>query len=323
MSQPPIACDHYTDRYWNDLTEVDRYIRRLSTGDPALFWMDYFKLTYAQVPRERALVIGCGNGWVERWMDDRKIATYFDAFDASPRYLEEAAGQRGERPISYAKADFNTWLPERRYDLIVNVAALHHVRYLFRMAHLLSNALDAGGLFVHFEYIGPSRNQYSEEHVALMRGINASLPERFRTKHSLVPSLRGILDTDPTEAIHSSNIMRALEDFFEPIERKMLGGGVAYQLLWNNIAEFEKGDEEAKATLDSILRLDEALTAQGVVPPLFAFLVYGSRKRKPSLSAHVDRRVREPLRERFADLTGGLYPREFLRAKFPRLALRR
>jgi SAM-dependent methyltransferase len=307
--------NHYADQYWNDLPAVLSYLCKRATGDSSLWWMDYFKKHYATPPRRRALVFGCGTGWVERDLFDRKVAETFDAFDSSSDYLAIAKGQRGERPIHYAQSNFDGYVPQVSYDLIVNVASLHHVRFLFRMVDLLSRALDPDGLFVHWEYIGPSRNQYSASHVAILRGINQSLPERFRTPHPLRHDLRTFLAGDPTEAIHSADILRALDEYFEPVERKVLGGGVAYQLLWNNLSEYRKDDEEARAILESLLRLDESLTSTGAVPPLFAFLIYRHRARRRSLSAAIDRFVREPLRERFADLTGGLYPTDLVRGK--------
>ncbi len=307
--------NHYSDQYWNELPTVLSYLCRRATGDPALWWMDYFKRKYATPPRTRALVFGCGNGWVERDLFDRGVAESFDAFDASAEYLASAEKQRGSRPISYERSNFDSYVPRRSYDLIVNVASLHHVRFLFRMVELLSRAMDPDGVFVHWEYIGPSRNQYSASHVAILREINQSLAPRFRTRHAIRQDLATFLAADPTEAIHSADILRALDIYFEPLERKVLGGGVAYQLLWNNLAEFRKDDPEARATLERLLDLDESMTESGAVPPLFAFLVYRRRPKPRSLSSLINRFLREPLRERFADLSGGLYPAEIIRGR--------
>ena len=240
------SVNHYVGEWWNDLPEVLSYLCTHATGDPGLWWMDYFKRNYATPPRKRCLVFGCGTGWVERDLFDRAVAETFDAFDGSSEYLAIAAKQRGARSISYSQLNFDSYVPQGSYDLIVNVASLHHVRLLFRMVHLLSHALESNGLFVNWEYIGPSRNQYTEAHLAIMRGVNDSLPKRFRTSYPLRPDISACLSGDPTEAIHSADILTALEGWLEPVERKMLGGGVAYQLLWNNLSEFRKGDQEAK-----------------------------------------------------------------------------
>jgi len=306
--------DHYAAQFWNDLPAVDRYLRRRSTGDSSQFWMQYIKDRYATPPRKRALMVGCGNGWADRMLCDLGIAEHFDAFDGSPQYLETANQLREGRPISYELFDFNTWIPTRTYDLIVNVAALHHVRYLFRMSYLLSRALEPDGVFVNWDYVGPSRNQYAPRHLAVMRAINTCLPNRFRTNHKMIPEIHECLVGDATEGVHARDIKRALNDFFEPVEEHVLGGGVAYQLLWNNTAEFFKEDEDARVTLDWLIRLDEAFTDYRIVPPLFAFMVYRRRRKPVGFRAVFDRFVREVLREKFADLAGGVYPAEVLRA---------
>ena len=41
--------------------------------------MDYFKRQYATPRRKRGLVIGCGNGWVERDLYDCYISCYWPA----------------------------------------------------------------------------------------------------------------------------------------------------------------------------------------------------------------------------------------------------
>ena len=305
--------DHYQDEYWNDLPEVRGYMCRRATGDSSVWWMDYFKEHYAAAPRKRALVFGCGNGWVERDLYDRRVAERFDAFDCSPAYLEQAMRDRGDRAISYSQADFDTYRPRGRYDLLVNVASLHHVRYLYRMLALLWDALEDDGVFVHWEYVGPSRNQYSDHHLAILRGINGALPPRFRTPHPLRHDLATFLGGDPTEAVHAADILPALDLLFQPVERRLLGGGVAYQILWNNLREFRKQDGEAKETLDWLLRLDDSLTESGAVPSLFAFLIYRKRS-APARQALLRKFVQEPAREAFARASGGCYPTEVVQS---------
>ena len=185
--------NHYADKFWNDLPQVLSYLCRRATGDSSLWWMDYFKSNFASRPFSRGLVIGCGNGWVERDLYDRGIASHFDAFDFSAHYLEQCEQSKGARSIRYWQDSFETFNPEGTYDLIVNVAALHHARYLHSHLQKLQGALSEGGVFVNWDYTGPSRNQYSDEHVNLMRAVNEMLPARFRTPHALRPDLRTLL----------------------------------------------------------------------------------------------------------------------------------
>lgn len=305
----PEAVNHYQDRYWNDLSEVLAYLCRRATGNPDVWWMDYIKQHYAQVPRKRALVIGCGNGWVERDLYDRGIAEHFDAFDIAEHYLETAKSLRGERSIRYFASDFASFVPTERYDLIVNVAALHHACRLYGFLKRLAPSLTDEGIFVNWDYVGPSRNQYSCPQVRQMREINRRLPPRFRTPHPLRPALNDMLAGDPTEAVHAADIVHAVGCYFDFIERRDLGGGIAYQLLWNNLSEFEKHDQDARDTLSTLLREDAERTARGDVPTLFSFFIC-KRRQSPDRAAAWHTALREPLRESFAAATAGLYPRE-------------
>lgn len=304
--------DHYADQYWNQLPGVLRYLNKRATSDPDVWWMDYFKMRYATPPRRRALVIGCGNGWVERDFYDRQIALEFDAFDASDQYLASAEAARDGRPITYWRATFADFVPRRTYDLIVNVAALHHADYLYRLTHRLSRALRPDGVFVMWDYVGPDRNQYPPSQVELMTGVNRSLPQRFRNSRPLRPMLETVLEMEPTEAVHASEVMRAVRAAFDLIEYRALGGGLAYQILWNNIEEFEQEDEESSRVLDDLLRRDEELTDTGAVPNMFAFAV-GRRNGRRRPSVPLRRLLWEPVRERYARSHEGRYPRDVLR----------
>ena len=319
MSAPGV--DHYADRYWNDLPAVLAHLCRRSTGDPNLWWMDYVKAEYATPPRRRALVVGCGNGWVERDLFDREVAVEFDAFDASPDYLRQAREQQGGRAINYLQSDFASFTPEHTYDLVVNVAALHHAQRLYRIVKVIADALEPGGVFVNWDYVGPSRNQYPKRQVRSMAAVNDDLPPRFRTPHPLHFPLHDMLPVDPTEAVHAAEILRAVGRRFDFLERHDLGGGLAYQLLWNNLDEYEQGDAEASETLDRLLRLDEEATENRAVPNLFSFFVCTPRRR-PSVHAAYRERIYEPVREAFAHRARDYYPTELLRSA-PGIAARR
>ena len=277
--------------------------------------MDYFKQKYAQPPFKRGLVLGCGNGWVERSLIDRGVAEHFDAFDADDHYLQGAEAEKGDRPIRYFKDSFATFKADGQYDLIVNVAALHHAKRLYVHLARLVDALRPEGIFVNWEYVGPSRNQYGLDHVERMSAINAALPPRFRSPHPLRPSLLGAVRGDPTEAVHSAEIVSAVAAHFDFVEFKQLGGGIAYQILWNNIAEFDKDDAEAASTLGELISADEEATRSRAVPNLFAFFVCKHRASSDAattLRRFIWRDLVEPSRELFARAAFNLYPSEML-----------
>lgn len=274
-----ISCsleyDHYKDQYWNDLDLVQYYINENATGKKGVIWQEDILTRFKNfVPFKNVLIIGCGNGWVERQLHDLKIGLHFDAFDISEKYLNTAKSLTGNRDITYFKADINNLenFPASKYDAIFNVGVLHHAFRLSRAVWMLSRALKPDGLIFNFDYIGPSRNQYSDVQLGIMQEIMSHLPKRFRSKHRLRPKIESFKD-EPTEAVHSDLVKPTVERFFDIIYERDLNGGVAYQILWNNIEEFKKNDREANETLEFLLKKDAEYTHLKKVPVLFWYSV--------------------------------------------------
>jgi len=295
--KPPADKNYYRDTYWNDLPAAQAHLNSIVSGSRDMDWMQYVKARYAPRPFKKGLAIGCGDGHIERQMLDAGIAAAFDAFDCSEHSVEHAIRERGGRPITYQVATFDEFQPEGSYDLIVNVAALHHVDNLEQLLKKLHAALLPEGIFVNYDYIGPNRNQYTDEHLRLMEEANRRLPERFRSKHPLRLPVGDFIRGDITEAIHAFEILPAFREFFEIIEYRELGGGLAYQILWNNIDEFLKGGREADAALSDLLRRDEQLTRRRVIPSLHAFFVGRAKGPTDALRLEVDDFYQQRLRE--------------------------
>lgn len=276
----PESYDHYKDQYWNNLDLVQQYINENATGNKDTIWqVDILTRFKEHVPLKKVLVIGCGNGWVERQLYDLGVGLHFDAFDISEKYLESAKNLSGKRNINYFKADINNLknLDESTYDAIFNVGVLHHTFRLSLAVWKLSRALKANGLMFNFDYVGPARNQYSKEHLEILKNTNSELPKRFQSSHPLRPSKRNFDFGDPSEAIHSDLVRDTVERFFDITYQRDINGGIAYQILWNNIDEFMKNDEEAVKTLEYLIEEDRKCTKLKKVPVLFWYGV-GSPK---------------------------------------------
>lgn len=277
--------DHYKDQYWNDLELVQQYINKNATDNKDTIWqIDILTRFKKYVPFKQVLVIGCGNGWVERQLFDLGIGMHFDAFDISEKYLTEAQKLAGNRSIYYFKADINHLesLPESQYDAIFNVGVLHHT---FRLSHAiwkLSRSLKPDGLIFNFDYVGPAQNQYSDEHLAILREINKNLPNRFKSNHELRPNKKDFDAGDPSEAVHSDLVRPTFERYFDIIYERNLNGGIAYQILWNNTNEFKKMDKDAIVALEFLLKKDEEYTKLNKVPVLFWYGV-GAPKPKHAI----------------------------------------
>ena len=103
---------HYTDKYWNNLPVVKKYKNRLSTDNEDIHWLDDITNRFGNfLPFENVLIVGCGNGWLERQLYDMNIGIHFDAFDISDRYLKEAESKKETRSITYFIDDINNLKP--------------------------------------------------------------------------------------------------------------------------------------------------------------------------------------------------------------------
>ena len=274
---------YYKDQYWNDHSQVKAYLSRLVQGSRIghpKWWIDHFKDCYCKAgPFERALIINCGNGWVERELIDRGIIRSSVGFDFSSVLLTDAISKAGSRKCSYFLSDCNAVkFADNSFDLVVNVAALHHVQFLNRLLCQLLSALKPEGLFVNFDYVGPHRNQYSERHMDAMALANSILPRGFRAMRLIQPHLPTMLAMDPTEAIHSELIFETFERYFSFLERKDLNGGIAYQIMHNNNELFLEGLPVADNSVQFLVEVDEILSKTGNVPTLFSYFVGQPKK---------------------------------------------
>lgn len=311
---------YYHSGYWNDLALVQAYLNRRATGDPAVSWSEHLATSTGRTFR-KALVLNCGNGWVERGLVAAGLVKEAVGVDYAEDLLvsarEEAA--RAGLPLRYQQLDTNTaeW-PEDGFDLVVNHAAGHHVAYVDRVFRSIADLLPEDGLFVSYDYLGAHRNQYPTAQWEAAWQANEALPAAYR--HQLVyPHLPTMLVSDPTEAIHAELIMPVLRRYFEVEHFRALGGGVAYPVLTFNQAVFSHSADEVGPMVEQVLAADEAWTdADPEGRTLFGYVI--ARPRKAALSDADQLTVwtaEEDDRERLATSAGGrYYPDTFLSALY-------
>jgi len=262
---------NYHDRYWNEIPDVIEYINKNATGNKNASWQkDILTRFKGHIPFKKVLVIGCGNGWVERELYDLGIGLYFEAFDISDKFLKTAKSLVANRKIHYFTADLNNLegLERASYDAIINVSVLHHIDNISKAQKMLSEILKPDGLIFNYEYVGPNRYQYSDKHLSILKQINKQLPKRFQSQYPLRPLSEDFELGDKMEAISSEAVQSTFKQFFDLIYERDLMGGIAYQILWNNIIEFQKNDNEAKKALKFLLEKDSEYTNSGKIPNL-------------------------------------------------------
>jgi len=124
-----------------------------------------------------------------------------------------------------------------------------------------------------------------------------------------------MLVTDPTEAIHSSEILQTVARYFDVLERHDAGGGIAYELLSHNPPLVRASAQQRDPYIERVLALDREATRACKVPPLFSYFIARPRKHVLKDEARLAYwQQAEAESERLAARRGGVYSRhQYLR----------
>ena len=166
-------------RYWLGVQAVRQDVNQRLSGDPETLGIRHFLDSFKdRWPLARALSVGCGAGELERGVVGLGAVASIDGIDVSRSSLDLArrlAAEEGlEKQIDYFESDALSWL-ERKvtegdgYDLVFFHGCLHHFEALEPIidatVRLLQERRDS--MFFVDEYIGPSRNEWTEEVLGL------------------------------------------------------------------------------------------------------------------------------------------------------------
>jgi SAM-dependent methyltransferase len=175
-----------TGLYWTDLEPVRRRLRFKASGDPNVEWYECVVRRFLgrSIPLERIASLGCGEGILERRLNEMGVFKHCDAFDISPVALERARAEakaRGMSNIAYRTADLNTLtLPCCSYQAVFAESSIHHVQNLEWLFGQIQRALVPGGWLFANEYVGPSRFQFPDAQLRAMNAALQLLPDRYK-----------------------------------------------------------------------------------------------------------------------------------------------
>ena len=271
---------------WVQVPGVLENINRRATGDPAIDWIDHSAALLANFTKPvKALSVGCGFGGIERTLHKRDFCQLIHGVDVSDAAIEAArktAKAEGLQGLTYEVADLNTAkFPAETYDAVYAHAALHHV---FQLEHLLGQirqTLKPGGLFVVYEYIGPSQMQFPRRDLQLADIFLKLIPDRYRhmrreegIKHEAPRlSLEIMNSTDPSEGIRASEIVPLIASRFEIKHFRYIGGTLLF-LVFNEIAgNFNENTAEIMPLVKALIALDNFLIDNKVLPSYHVYLI--------------------------------------------------
>jgi SAM-dependent methyltransferase len=126
---------------------------------------------------------------VEVSVAKRLISSGFKDFtlecvELNPVMLERGSVMAKENNVfdnmQFTKADFNTWIPKRRYDGVIANQSLHHVTNLEHLFDQIKNALHTDGSFIISDMIGRNGHQRWQESLEIVNKFWKELPETYK-----------------------------------------------------------------------------------------------------------------------------------------------
>lgn len=279
---------------WMANTAVLMHLNERATGDPARDWLSSWAHRWFVGDRLRVLVLGCGEGWLERAVAQWPFVAHIDAVD----FAEEAVARareaaRGIPKIHYGVVDLNRdELPRDAYDVVVAHSVLHHVEHLEHAFAQLERAMRPNATLIVNEYVGPNRFQYSDDVLSIMSTLLACIGQPPKSR----PTVEEMLANDPTEAVRSEELLAFVARHFEVLERKNIGGTILQHLLYETVRELRFEVPRERAIVEILCTIEAMLVDSGRIPCDYVILA----ARKPG--ARVTRATRPlPPRAQGAD----------------------
>jgi SAM-dependent methyltransferase len=270
------AFDHGGITTWMSEERCRLSINQMITGSANEWPMEWFQRVFAPDPDSIGLSLGCGDGALERDVRAKDICREITGVDLSRRALELAAktaSADGLEGISYERGDFNDLdLEADRFDIVFFHQAMHHVANLEGCLEQIQKTLKKDGYFYLDEYVGPSRDQWTDTLVEAANEVYRTLPNSIRRSRS-VPF--PIEEDDPSEAVRSGDIVPLVEAGFDIIERRDYGGNLLsliHPLLrWDSMNEDSRGE-----VLESLIEEERNLLAAGA-PTYYTVIIARNR----------------------------------------------
>jgi len=270
---------------WVRVPGISENMNRRATGDPAIDWIHHSAgLLRSFAKPIKALSIGCGFGIIERTLRRRDFCQLIHGVDVAETAIENAkktAQAEGLDGLTYEVADLNTAeFPADTYDVVYAHASLHHIFQLEHVLDQIKQTLKPRGLFVVYEYIGPSQMQFPRRDLELADTFLRLIPERYRKfqrregikKEAFRKSLEAMNSSDPSEGIRASEIVPLIASRFE-IRHFRYVGGTLLLLIFNEIAgNFNENDAESMRFVDALISLDNFLLDSGVLPSYHVYM---------------------------------------------------
>ena len=260
---------------WMANTAVLMHLNERATGDPARNWLSSWAHRWFVGNDLRVLVLGCGEGWLERAVAQWPFVAHIDAVDFAEHAVARAREAAKDIPkIRYGVVDLNRdELPAATYDVVVAHSVLHHVANLEHAYAEIERAMKPDATLVMNEYVGPSRFQYSDEVLAIINALLACIGFPPKTR----PTVEEMIANDPTEAVRSDELLAFTSRVFDVRETKLIGGTILQHLLYDVVQHLRFDVPRERAIVEILCTIEAMLVDANKIP--CDYVILAARKR--------------------------------------------
>ena len=278
---------------WMASLPVLLHLNERATGDPSRDWLSAWARRYFIGSELSVLVLGCGEGWLERAVASWPFVQHIDAVDIASDAVaraRETAHTKRLTNIRYDVLDMNRdAIRSDTYDVIVAHSILHHVENLEHAFDQIEGSLRPEGVLIVNEYVGPKRFQFSDDVLAIINELLTCLPAPLR-RSSLAgniyerkerPSEEEMIRNDPSEAVKSDELRRFMAERFTILDQRELGGTLLQHLLYDIVPNLRTSDPRERAMVELLCTFEGALVDAGSIPSDFA--IFAARRKSATL----------------------------------------
>ena len=285
---------------WMASTAVLMHLNERATGDPARDWLSSWAHRYFHGHDLRVLVLGCGEGWLERAISEWTAVRAIDAVDFAEAAVARAR-ERGGPKIRYGVVDLNRdALEPDAYDVVIAHSVLHHVEDLEHAFDQIERAMKPEATLIVNEYVGVNRFQYGDEILAIINDLLRCLPGPLR-RSALEdrtydvrerPTVEEMIANDPSEAVRAADVLPMLRQRFEILDERQLGGTILMHLLYDIVQNFRFDDPHERGIIELLCTFEGALVDTGRISS--DFVLAAARKRTARTARRAYRRPLPP-----------------------------
>lgn len=262
--------------HWSQSKHVISHVTKLICGEAEdtieKSIASLLKTISPKVPYKKGISVACGKGHKEMGLVENGIVEHFDLYELSEQAIElgriEAARRGLEDKITFHFGDAFKKEPKHNYyDFVYWDNALHHMLNVDFAVQWSKDLLSERGCFFMFDFVGPSRFQWTDTQMQLVNDILQGLDdvyflipdsEYMWKKEAKRSTVEEILRDDPSEAADSDNILPAFKKIF-PKGTVIPLGGLVYVLGLDGIIV---NIPDNSILLDKLLKIDSLLSKQ-------------------------------------------------------------